>query len=374
MRIKFFLEEYISPEESEYSTEAIVLAQGLRKLGIQFFSNVPNWRDPIEQAYLFQPAPEGFEADVNIYFSMSYFLGKPERLATIDTSKINIALERNDELVPYWQRPDYEGFSKFDLILISHYNDNQPYPPYKVKPWQMGYTERIYNYIEKYIDEPVEDIVLDTYRLHHNLRQLAVAKLSTGLKEIYPTKQYITDPLTAKGIDLNEPDLTYWKLTGKRHNPDYFRELNRSLFTYCFGGFFHPLPATQSFLSKLLRQYYKVRIKLEERLGKDTSSNYYIYQWDSYRLWEALLAKTCPILLDLEDWGFQLPVNPVNGKHYIGVHKFNFDDTIALVKSMSKDQIIEIGWEGRKWVMENYSPPATAKRFLKLVDEVPKKS
>jgi hypothetical protein len=373
MKIKFFTGEYNGPDSSEYSTEIVIIAQGLRKLGIPFYANVYNWKDPIENEYLFKPAPDDYDADVHIYYGVSRFWKNPAALKEVDYSKINILVERNDELMPYWQTAEYTDFRKFDLILIAHYNTNQPYPKYNIRPWQMGYTERIYNYVEKYLDEPQQNTILDTYRVHHNLRHMAVGKLSEGLKDMYPTKQIITEATNAKTVELEGVDKTYWEITGRRHNPAYFQYLNQSLMTYVFGGFYHPKPAGQEFHHKLIRQFYKAKSKLQESLGIDHASNYYIYQWDSYRLWETLLSKSCPLFLDFEDWGFTLPVMPVNGKHYIGVHNFEFDKAIKQIRAMSKEQIQEIAWEGRHWVIENYSPEATAKRLLTYIEQLKKK-
>ena len=368
MKLKFFILEYISPSEANYATEVIAIAQGLRQLGIPFYANVDYWFDPLEKEYLFKKAPEGYDADVHVYYDTFYFLRKMSRFAEVDYSKVNILVERNDELIPFWQTEPYKDFKKFDLLLIDHFNTNQHYPAgYSIKPWQIGFTNRVIRYNEKYKNNTVKDVILDTYRLHHNLRELAVGKLTKGLADVYPTRRVITDKLEDKEVNLDEVDTEYWKITGKRHNPVYFDQLNSALMTYVFGGFYHLNSPTFDLGDKIKRRLNRAMASIDEALGKDSGKYYFVYQWDSYRLWEALLSNTCPIFLDFDYWGFELPVKPVNGVHYIGVKGFDFEETIERIKGMKREEILQIGVAGKQWALDNYGPEAVA---LRMMDEI----
>jgi hypothetical protein len=79
------------------------------------------------------------------------------------------------------------------------------------------------------------------------------------------------------------------------------------------------------------------------------------------------VAGYCTIHIDLERYEAILPVMPIYGIHYLGV---NFDNPEALENQLAKgkEHLHKIGQQGRDWVLEHYSPTATAARFLKLLD------
>jgi hypothetical protein len=70
--------------------------------------------------------------------------------------------------------------------------------------------------------------------------------------------------------------------------------------------------------------------------------------------------------IDLAKYGVELPVMPVNWKHYIGVDLNNIRQTVERIIE-EKDLIYKIAKEGNEWCMTNYAPQASAKRFLKTI-------
>lgn len=146
--------------------------------------------------------------------------------------------------------------------------------------------------------------------------------------------------------------------TGKRHSPDYYQLLGESMACSCFGGFF---------VSNFLRDPSTLQAQLEKRLFMEFGwKSKQVMQWDSWRFWESLASGCVGFHLDFEKYGISLPVHPVNFKHYIGV---DLDDVQTTIKAIQKNQeILEtISGEGRKWVLEHYTPVATAKRFLEKI-------
>lgn len=362
--IKFFLGEYGGPDKAAWATEAIALAQGLRELGVVYFANIDYWKDPVTQKLLFTKAPEGFNADCNVFFGSTYFNKKPRNLEDIPKAKVNVLLERNDELIPYWQRDEYKVLWNMDLVLITHYNGELTYPTPNVRPWQIGFTERMLAYVNNNRSAQVKSSILDTYRLHHNIRDRAISACSQSLNSIYPTERKITDALGEKQIKLTGADLEYWQMTGRRHNPDYYKFINEHILTYCYGGFYHPKPASNFSFDKVIRQLYKLKIKLRPENDPNASDNYYIYQWDSFRFWESLLSNSCPLFVDFESWKFHLPVIPKNWEHYIGVYGLDFESTANRIKETSAEELARISEAGRQWALQHYSPKAVAQRFL----------
>ncbi|TVQ02372.1 MAG: glycosyltransferase family 1 protein [Balneolaceae bacterium] len=91
-----------------------------------------------------------------------------------------------------------------------------------------------------------------------------------------------------------------------------------------------------------------------------------ILQYDSWRFWESLASGCVTLHADLEKYGAILPVMPKNGKHYIGIDFSDLNNSLKRVEELHKYE--EIGFNGRKWVLEHYSPEKIAKRFLNLIE------
>jgi len=152
-------------------------------------------------------------------------------------------------------------------------------------------------------------------------------------------------------------DRLWWRETGRRHWPAYYRRLTSSLACAAFGGYFvTPWPAAkESALSRILKR----------GLTLTGGRTHLISQWDSWRFWESLAAGCATLHVDLERYGCVLPVMPVNWEHYIG---FDLDDPGAALERLRDDPglLSPVGAAGRSWALKHYSPLATARRFLNI--------
>ena len=88
-----------------------------------------------------------------------------------------------------------------------------------------------------------------------------------------------------------------------------------------------------------------------------------LYQWDSFRLWEAFSAGCLVIHTDLDEEGCVLPVMPQNGFHYLGLNLKNPRGMRERILKLSSS-FGQIAQNGREWALANYSPRAIAQRFL----------
>ncbi len=91
-----------------------------------------------------------------------------------------------------------------------------------------------------------------------------------------------------------------------------------------------------------------------------------ILRWDSWRWWESLASGCLTLQLDLEKYGFLLPVMPERWKHYVPI---DLSDPAGTVSQMMER---ESEWEamasqGRQWAIDNYGPKPTAERFIRTV-------
>jgi hypothetical protein len=90
-----------------------------------------------------------------------------------------------------------------------------------------------------------------------------------------------------------------------------------------------------------------------------------IFQFDSWRFWESMVSGCVTLHVDFEKYGVVLPIMPENEVHYIGIDLSNFEDACRKLKSVEKFEAISCN--SQRWVLENYSPKAVAKRLLSLL-------
>lgn len=147
------------------------------------------------------------------------------------------------------------------------------------------------------------------------------------------------------------------ELDDGRYCLSYYERLKKYSACLAYGGkygvnflknpYFSKIPLYNNFFSKI-------------RFGKDPL----IHRWDSWRFWESLAMGCATITLDMEKYGFELPVMPENWVHYIGLDLSNLERDLTRIKS-SPELLREIGEAGRLWVLEHYTPRAVARRFIK---------
>ena len=97
----------------------------------------------------------------------------------------------------------------------------------------------------------------------------------------------------------------------------------------------------------------------------------YVYQVDSFKLWEAFMSGCCVIAIDFQRFGIQLPVDLINGVHYIGITD-DGDEVEQLLQNiqMNKLPVEQIAKAGKQWVLQHYCPEAIAQYILSVVSDV----
>lgn len=366
MTFKFFLTPFYIPDN--YSPEAIALAEGLQELGHKIMSNIDYWYMPEENKFLFEKSDEE-DYNVGIYEYKYLYQSKKWTIGRVDSSKINILIDRNDWLNAEWR--EQKVLHKFDFILADHLLSNVKYPS-NVLPWAIGYTKRIERQLHREEELNFSSLrkeITYNFRVNHNLR----GKLLQNLKRQdlkLPLALRLTDKLSENTITGNEADIHYYKQTAKRHNPAYYKMLNQSLATLAFGGYLEFKPffyQPYNLLKKIARKPAFIIQRSLTKANLDSSSTSFVFQYDSFRMWESFYSITCPILLDMDYWKFKLPVMPIEGKHYLGIKKLDCTDFAKRIENTPPEHLMEIGRNGSAWVKENYSPKAVAHRLLKII-------
>ncbi len=356
--VYFYLAPPGPPDRALYQHGPVCLAEGLQELGVPYFSNRPYWRTgPGGDDYLFRPAPDVGPGDCKVavidrcWFSSGGEI--PPGLFPRRRKHLAVCLDLSDgHVTPAWRRE----FSRFDYILRGHWNQNCFYPP-NFRPWAFGLSNRIVAAAAP--DGPFASrrrVLLANFRLRHPVRELAERLFYPPLAAVLPLDR------TAEGWEekpASAADRLFWEQTGRRHHPGYFQRLKESAASACFSGFF--LPA----LPRLLQGVRGERIL--SRLGRrpDPASGR-VAQWESWRFWESLAAGAVAVGLDFESYGLAPPVRPVNGVHYLGLSPEKIGPTRELLER-DPEVLARVAAAGREWALENYSPRASALRFLQTI-------
>ncbi len=366
MVFKFFLTPYYFPDN--YSPESIALAEGFREIGHKVIGNIDYWYEPGSNEYLIQENNLD-DYDVAIYDYKYLYHSKKWTIAEIDHGKKNVLIDRNDWIYRQEWRKDENTYKVFDIILAHNMLDFVKYPP-NVMPWAIGYTKRIASYITEEVPSEKPKKIVHNFRVPHNLRRKLLENIKLQLPDGIELSSNQTENLNGKGVnpELEEIDRIYKKATFKRHDPKYYKEINDNLITCAFGGYYEYVPyRTQpySLSDKVFRKGTIYLEKIFRALGRDSSKLYFVFQYDSFRMWETFYAKTCPLLLDFDYWNLKIPVKPIEKVHYVGIKSFDCKEAMEFIADSSVDELHTIGINGRKWVSENYSPSAVAKRLIK---------
>ncbi len=357
MKILFYINEFVSPTQSNYVHNIVALAEGFSELNVEFFGNIDYWYIIDKNEFLIKKAPENFNPDINIYASNFITLDNCQ-INKLDLTNTNVIIDNEDGL--FTSSKQTEIIEKFDIILRCHYNTHLKYAK-NVYPWAFGLTNRMIEGVGDNGGELLYDKILDTFRVPHNLRALVNKEFYPLIKHKYPIEYYVSDTLD-KTESINP--LSYWSQTGRRHNGDYYKKINNYLFINTVGGIIDIMPIARNNISKFIRQKNKL-------LSAFYKTGYlHIYQFDSWRFWEGLLSNACPIHMDFESWSFVLPEMPQNRTHYWGIPKLSFKESAAELLKLSKNEVTNISKNGRNWALDYYSPKPTAQRLINLIDKL----
>lgn len=366
-KIKFFVTPVYPYGHDHYYHEIIALSEGLIELGHDVSCNVNYWFQPEYNSYLLKEnSKDDYEIaiyDFRYTRSFEHLLFR-KGYPNFKKNALKILVDRNDWISPIWK--DNRQYQIFDLILAGHLLKNISYPA-NVRPWSIGLTNRITHSIDKYFNknEKSENIIGHNFRVAHNMREYVLKGIENNLKK-YRLHSCFTNPENFKDLT----DAYYWKSSTGRHDPDYFKLLNSKLMFASFGGYYEykPIAYTPYTLTdKIRRKPYFWYSKVLFKKNKSIAPAVFVFQYDNFRFWEVLYSRACPVNLNFESWDFLMPVNPVEGKHYVGINKFDFYEFADRIEKMPLERIQEIGLKGRQWVNQNYSPVAQAKRLLEYI-------
>jgi len=361
--IYFFCYPHGPAVRAGYEHEIVCIAEGLRQIGIPFSGNVDYWQEgntPGDFLIRHDPDRHYQDADVVIFSSVTYdyesthFL--PPDLFSPNRNYRLVFIDASDGL---WTPGFGNEIRACDLVLKCHYNRKYRLPD-NFRPWAFGLSGRI---LDQLAWDPASTDngnirrkaeILVNYRVEHTVRERV-------MKEIYPLLDgVLKENRTTDSFDqvrVNDKDRLLWVQSGRRHYPSYYRRLLACEACSCFGG--NPEKWTAHREGKIWDFVRNIDEKFS--LFRDNR----IYQFDSWRFWEAFAAGACVFHVDLQKYGCLLPVMPVNMVHYLG---FDLENPRRIVDRIRNEPALlrRIGEAGKSWALENYSPMAVAVRFIKL--------
>jgi hypothetical protein len=361
MRVCFCCRPFKSPESAGYQHTAIGLAEGLRQLGHEVYANVDYWAktaDRDDSLFRHDPdvGPEDCDVEVANSILFQYDEPAPEGMRT-DTGNKTVLLDQSDGIFSVARR---DSTPEFDVVLRTHMSSYWNYPSH-YEPWAFGLTSRLMKYTSDWSTAEKDDKVLVNFRTDHTVRKIAERDIIDPLSEYLEldTRTDDFDPAAESSYDQY-----LWKVTGRRHYPSYYERLKSAL-TAVFGGWFLPSQLLSSYptLARLGRRAEVVLEPVRRALGRRT---YGVFQWDSFRLWEAWAAGSVPLHLDFKEYGLELPVTPSNYDHYVGFDLNRLEHGVERLTE-KRAKLDDIAEAGSAWVRDHYSPQAQAERFLDLI-------
>lgn len=370
MKVKFFITPVYPFGDDHYYHEIIALAEGFKELGHEVFSNHDYWFIPDDKQFLLK-GNKSKDYDLGIYDyryarSFEHLLFR-KGFPNLPKQAKHFLIDRNDGISPIWEL-DKTYLKAFDLIFSGNLFISKSYPT-KVKPWAIGLTNRQMQYLDLNSGSDIKDQIGYNFRVGHNMRKIVFDNLQSSdlpfqlVNEVTHNQQEVV-------VILNEDDSVYNNASTGRHHPEYFNKLNTNLLFLTFGGYLEYRPIRYrpyNFESRASRKFYHLRARLERALGLDDEHNYLVYQQDNFRFWEAMYSNSCPISLHAEKWDYLLPETPINGLHYLGITDLKCAKVTETLHELTLEEIRLIGYNGKQWTSQHYSPAAQATRILNFL-------
>jgi hypothetical protein len=374
MRVYFYCRNELgNPQE-----DVVVLAEGLKELGIPFSGSSNFWRQSTEIGdYLIKHDP-GIRPDDCDIVVVSYTWPHWIRMKTFDLVRRPLpeGLFRKGRPYRTVYVDNHDGhrtvswdpeFRQFDLILRSSLN-KRAWHPDNMQPWVLGFTNRILKAVEGQL--PFEE-------------RRRVALVNFGASHPYPhgTRDEAADkflpelaklmPIDSAKDDLGVPpagayERLMWEQTGFRHSTKYYHRLGCSQCVACFcGDLIPPMPWRKPEQYLVGGNKAKLKRLFFETLGRVDPRPWRAVQWDSFRAWESWAAGCGTFNVDLDIYGPVLPVMPENWTHYIGVDLDRPKNAVERLRD-EPELLQRVAKQGQHWALENYSPRKMAERLLDL--------
>ena len=364
---------YCVDRADAYQDDVVVLADGLRQIGVQVSGNCNYWQQSIEpDDWLIQTTSSADPDDADVVVVSSAWSRwidddfkiherpLPEKLFAPGRCYRTAYVDYDDGYATSTWRPEYRPF---DAIFRAKYN-RRCFHPDNQHPWVLGLNSRMLAMTagSPPWSERKREVLINFGASHpyaHTARTTAAPPFMAAAQGVFSLNEQ-RDDLSVPPTDPY--DLLMWRQTQHRHSRAYYERLKsaQAIAAFC-GDIIPPAPFYPRYLvgggrARLSRRWYEALAKIDSRPSR-------LIQWDSWRFWEGLAAGCLVFNLDLAHYGVQLPVMPQHLEHYVAIRPENAAEVFATL-ARSPGLAEKIASQGRTWALEHYSPAALARRFL----------
>lgn len=310
----FLLKSYEGPTKANYQHACIVFAEGLQKLNITYTANIDYYPDQ-ENKYLFKYTP--LNKDVQ-YIVTAHPEEFKELLPNLASYRL-IIFDSKDE----WVRPQSTALLHYSY---RYFMTTCKIVSEKLRPFCFAASNRMLNTIHEQTQIPWLERLPEIFWSHrvtnHYVRNLVK---STYAKHNIKIHEFLDN------FEIPE-DSHYWNITGRRHNPEYFEDLQKYRYMDAHGGY----------------------------LTKDGD----LIQWDSWKMWEGLLSGMVVITADLDFYKVQLPFRLVPWTHYVPVRYTHIHDAYVNLARLTDEKKQAIALAGQKIALDYFTAKPMAKYIL----------
>ena len=328
--IHFLLVPYQEATASNYQHQCVGLAEGLVSLSIPFTANINYYNAPNTSEYLFKPINDSSDA----YDKIQYIITeKPEKFKP----QLEQFHEQNKKIVILDNKDEWIRHVSTDFLKICHkyFMSTCQLNIALIKPLCFSLTTRMIDTITspKPWAERSNSIFVSHRVTNHAIRNYVISYYDKAKINIHNFNDKFSEP-------TDSVENHWWRLTGRRHSVKYYEAVQAYKFIDAHGGYFK-----NNTLTKL-------------------------YQWDSWKFWEGFLCGCAVISADLDYYRIKLPFPLVPYKHYIPVRYDALQDSYTTLYKFTDAELESIAVEGRKYVLEHYSPENMAKYILENIQYV----
>ena len=326
MSFYIFLKEFCSAEKANYQHPIISLFENEQK-NMKIYANQDYYKNEYKQhVFRHDASIKAEECDFIVY------TGNFKSFDKNDLKYLNKEFQKNykyksillDHSDGCYNKNNIQYLTDtFDYVFRTTYDINV-YSEYKnVYPFIIGLSNRIINTIDKHRKPKTLNKILYSHRLQHPVRQY-VYRLYNKFENLLT----VYNDNFIKNEEYSEIDELHYQQSGRRHDINYYKEINKHRICDVTAGYF---------------QKYE--------------NNICVYQIDSWKFWEALYAKCCVITVDLDKFNIKLPNQPTNMVHYIGL-TLEEEKDLQLIQNIidGKIDIDTIANNGHEWLKENMMP------------------
>jgi len=377
MRVYFFAWD----KRDNYQNDIVQLAEGLEELCVSFSGSCDYWQKSTKVGdYLIRRDDSVQPEDCDIVV-VTYSWFRYVRLGCTDQTKpmpAEIKVPRTKRKYATVYLDDNDGYAtpaltkeflSFDVVFRDKLNVRTWNPP-NFRPWAIGIGRRVMSATS---DAPPFSQRRRSIYVNYNASHPYIhSSRRRAIEELHPLLSGVLDVYQPEFADLGDAPADpqarlWWEQTNKRHSPQYYERLKscQACSAFC-GELLPPMPYSPRIFeiygnkAELQKTFWRAAGRVDPRPER-------IISWDSFRFWETLAAGTVAFHVDLQKHGVQLPVMPENWKHYIGVDFRNLGRDVRRIRE-SHSLLEDVASAGHEWGLANYSPRATAERFLATVE------